>query len=101
MEEPMQLDQTATNPFKQEKKEISSIALIKNNEDLRNLWIACFFDRKVTKAFVQQINLPQTIIKLKRFLRTYKIDLKLLSSLLTGLTKLYSKKLDVLMKDSN
>ena len=73
----------------------------KQGEDLTNLWNACYFEKRITRPLLMQINLLALIRKLQAKVEANRHDFRSLSPLIAGLAKLYQKKMQALLNDSS
>ena len=64
------------------------------------LWLACYFERKLTKQKVQDTDLAQIVESLIHFFEQEQIDFRRAVPLLQGLHNLFLKKMSFLLKDS-
>lgn len=71
------------------------------SEDLRHLHTACYHEKRLTRAFLLQVNMLAIIKKFQSKIETENHDFKTLSPLIAGLAKLYHKKLQALISESS
>ena len=70
------------------------------NENLRHLWIACFFERRLTKPLIQSLDLKHTLHLIHSLLAQSKLDFKQSMPLLYGLTRLFHRQMQYLQQES-
>ena len=71
-----------------------------HNSDLRTLYIACFFERRLPKPTIQSLNLSATLSLLHSLLSTGSLSFVHAAPLLLGLVKLYYKKMSYLLNET-
>ena len=68
------------------------------------LWFACFFERKLNKAKVLEVDLPQIVADLTQYFGRQgdpqQIDFRRAAPLLMGLHNLFVRRLQYLIRDS-
>jgi hypothetical protein len=67
---------------------------------LTNLWTSAFYEKKLSKPVLAQINLLAIIRKLQAKVKEGKYDFNTLSPMILGLAKIYQKKMHYLLGES-
>ena len=63
--------------------------MLQSNQELKQLWTACYFDRKLTKPQIQVMDLLHSIQILQRMVKESAVDFRIVPPLVLGLTKLF------------
>jgi hypothetical protein len=77
-----------------------SVNVLSSNEDLKSLWTACYFDRKLSKPMIQAMDLRRTMFVIKQLLQKETIDFRTVAPMMLGLVKIFYKQLNYLMSEA-
>ncbi|CDW81376.1 double-strand-break repair protein rad21 [Stylonychia lemnae] len=76
-------------------------AIPQNDDELKQLWIACYFERRLSKPLIQSMDLKHTLRLLMQLLQQGSVDFRAMVPLVLGLTKLLYRKMNYLLSESN
>lgn len=68
---------------------------------MRQLWVACYFDRRLSKPVIQAMDLKHTLKMLVHLQQQGSIDYKTVIPLVHGLSKLLYRKFNYLLSESS
>ena len=76
--------------FNESKTKINrSKDILSTNDELRQLMMACYFEKKLSKPMVQAINLKHTLRVMQTLVEMQSIDFRAITPLIVGLSKVF------------
>jgi hypothetical protein len=92
---------TSSNDLNSKQKLRKSDHLLNSNQELKQLWLACYFERRLSKPLIQSIDLRALLNVIKRLLSSDSVDFRVITPLVLGLTKIFFRKYNFLLSESN
>ncbi len=65
------------------------------------MWLACYFERRLAKPMIQAMDLQHSISVLTAMVQQEIVDFRVVAPLILGLSKIYQKKFNYLISESN
>lgn len=75
--------------------------ILNTNEELKQLWLACYFERRLSKPVIQQMDLNHTLSIINNMVEREIIDFRVVAPLVLGLSKIFFRKMNYLLSESN
>jgi hypothetical protein len=74
---------------------------LSSNDELKQLWLACYFERRLAKPMIQAMDLKHSIDVLTDMVKRDIVDFRVVAPLILGLSKIYQKKFNYLISESS